>query len=141
MTLLVFVHTLIALWLAVYGLHAFILLFLYLRHRRETEPTPVVDWDDLPHVTVQVPVYNEMHVVERVIDHVAALDYPRDKLHIQIFGRLDRRDNLAISRTSGAAPRARRRHRGSATVRPQWIQSGGLELGHVQDAERVHRHL
>jgi cellulose synthase/poly-beta-1,6-N-acetylglucosamine synthase-like glycosyltransferase len=84
-TPLTLVQSLITVWLALYGLHSFTLLFLYLRHRRETVPNPAVDWDDLPHVTVQVPVYNEMHVVERVIDHVTALDYPRDKLHIQIL--------------------------------------------------------
>jgi hypothetical protein len=78
-------QTLISVWLALYGLHAFILLFLYLWHRRDVITTPQVDWDDLPHVAIQVPVYNELHVVERVIDHICALDYPQDKLHIQIL--------------------------------------------------------
>ena len=85
MTPFTLIQILITIWLALYGLNAFVLLFLYLRHRRETHPTPSIAWEDLPHVTVQVPVYNELHVVERVIDHVAALDYPRDKLHIQIL--------------------------------------------------------
>ncbi len=85
MTPLTLLQSLITVGLAFYGLHSFTLLYLYLRHRRETESIPVVDWDDLPHVTVQVPVYNEMYVVERVIDHVTALDYPRHKLHIQIL--------------------------------------------------------
>jgi cellulose synthase/poly-beta-1,6-N-acetylglucosamine synthase-like glycosyltransferase len=84
-TPLALLQTLISVWLALYGLHAFILLFLYLRHRREALPTPSVDWEALPHVTVQVPVYNELHVVERVIDHVSALKYPHDKLHIQVL--------------------------------------------------------
>ncbi len=100
MTLLVFVHTLIALWLAVYGLNSFVLAFLYLRHRRAA-PSPFPNpgggeffppqvgggWGGaaLPPVTVQVPVYNELHVVERMVDSVAALDYPRDRLQIQIL--------------------------------------------------------
>jgi cellulose synthase/poly-beta-1,6-N-acetylglucosamine synthase-like glycosyltransferase len=84
-TPLTILQSLITVSLTFYGLHSFTLLYLYLRHRRETESIPVVDWDDLPHVTVQVPVYNEMYVVERVIDHVTALDYPRHKLHIQIL--------------------------------------------------------
>jgi cellulose synthase/poly-beta-1,6-N-acetylglucosamine synthase-like glycosyltransferase len=92
--------------LALYGLHAFMLLFFYLRHRRENVPTPVVDWETLPHVTVQVPVYNELHVVERVIDHVSVLEYPADKLHIQILD--DSTDEtLQLSRTRAALYRER----------------------------------
>ncbi|MEA3342370.1 MAG: glycosyltransferase, partial [Chloroflexota bacterium] len=85
MTLLALMHALIALCLAVYGLNSFILTFLYLRHRRATVPLPPLDRSALPTVTVQVPVYNERHVVERVIDAVAALDYPRQRLQIQIL--------------------------------------------------------
>jgi len=84
-TLLAFIHTSIAFWLAIYGLNSFVLAFLYFRHRRAMAPTPAVDRSALPSVTVQVPTYNELHVVERVIDHVAALDYPRDRLQIQIL--------------------------------------------------------
>jgi cellulose synthase/poly-beta-1,6-N-acetylglucosamine synthase-like glycosyltransferase len=84
-TLLAFIHALIVLWLAVYGLNAFILAFLYLLHRRAVVHAPSIDRSALPPVTVQVPVYNELHVVERVIDRVAALDYPRDRLQIQIL--------------------------------------------------------
>jgi cellulose synthase/poly-beta-1,6-N-acetylglucosamine synthase-like glycosyltransferase len=86
MRILALVKTVIVTWLAIYGAQAIVLLLLFLRHRKEPPPTPPqVDWPDLPHVTVQVPVYNELHVVERVIDHVAALTYPREKLHIQIL--------------------------------------------------------
>lgn len=85
MTLLSLIYTSTALWLAAYGLNAFILAFLYLRHRRERPAAPPVDRDALPAVTVQVPVYNERHVIERVMDAVASLDYPRDRLEIQIL--------------------------------------------------------
>jgi cellulose synthase/poly-beta-1,6-N-acetylglucosamine synthase-like glycosyltransferase len=105
-TLLTLFQSLITIWLALYGMHACVLLLLYLRHRRETEPTPVVEWKNLPHVTVQVPVYNEMHVVERVIDHVAALDYPRHKLHIQILDD-STDDTLRLSRARAALYRQR----------------------------------
>lgn len=85
MTFLPFIHALTVLWLAVYGLNSFVLTFLYLRHRLVVVPTPPIDRSALPPVTVQVPLYNEFHVVERVIDAVAALDYPRDRLQIQIL--------------------------------------------------------
>lgn len=55
------------------------------KHSRDTEPIPVADRSQLPMVTVQLPVYNEMYVIGRLIDHVAAFDYPLDKLEIQIL--------------------------------------------------------
>jgi len=86
-TFLTILHPLLALWLAIYGLNSFVLAFLYLRHgqRRTSIPTPSVERSNLPPVTVQVPVYNEVHVIEQVIDSVAALDYPDGRLQIQIL--------------------------------------------------------
>lgn len=79
-------HTFLALWLTLYGLNSLVLAILYWLYRGKAEQPPsVVDRAMLPPVTVQVPVYNELHVVERVIDHVAALNYPRDRLQIQIL--------------------------------------------------------
>ena len=85
MNLLPLIRALAVLWLAIYGLNCFILAFLYLRHRRDDTRDPPFAPSSLPAVTVQVPVYNEVHVIERVIDAVAALDYPRDRLEIQIL--------------------------------------------------------
>ena len=85
MAFLAFIHGLIVLWLTIYGLNSFVLAFFYLRHRQTALPLPSIDRDDLPAVTVQVPVYNELHVVERAMDSVAALDYPRERLQIQVL--------------------------------------------------------
>ncbi len=84
MSILSLVHAILAFWLALYGLNTFILAFLYLHNRKRSAPTPAVDVT-LPMVIVQIPVYNERHVVERVIDAVVNLDYPRDRLKIQIL--------------------------------------------------------
>jgi cellulose synthase/poly-beta-1,6-N-acetylglucosamine synthase-like glycosyltransferase len=62
-----------------------VLLVIYWRTRRQTPQPPVLDDADLPSVTVQLPVYNEAHVVARLIDACARLDYPRGKLCIQIL--------------------------------------------------------
>jgi cellulose synthase/poly-beta-1,6-N-acetylglucosamine synthase-like glycosyltransferase len=62
-----------------------VLLVIYWRTRHQTPPPPVLDDDDLPSVTVQLPVYNEAHVVARLIDACARLDYPRDKVCIQVL--------------------------------------------------------
>ncbi len=99
-------HALIALCLAVYGLNSFILTFLYLRHRRATVLTPPSDYSSLPIVTVQAPVYNERHVIERVIDAVAALDYPRQRLQIQILDD-STDDTTRLARARAARHRAR----------------------------------
>jgi cellulose synthase/poly-beta-1,6-N-acetylglucosamine synthase-like glycosyltransferase len=100
-TFLTFIHALIVLWLAIYGLNSFVLAFLYLRHRQEVVSALSADWSTLPKVTVQVPVYNELHVVERVIDSVAAFDYPRDRLQIQVLDdSTDETTRLACARAA-----------------------------------------
>jgi cellulose synthase/poly-beta-1,6-N-acetylglucosamine synthase-like glycosyltransferase len=83
---LTLIHALVIIWLAVYGFNSLILVFLYLAHRRDSTPAlQPVDSAILPTVTVQIPVYNELHVVERAIDHAAALDYDPGRLQIQIL--------------------------------------------------------
>ncbi len=72
--------------LALYGVHRSALLFLYLRHRHErTTPRSRFDEEDLPVVTIQLPMFNEMFVAERLIDAAASVDYPRDRLEIQVL--------------------------------------------------------
>ncbi len=87
--ILAVVYAVITLWLAAYGLHSGVLLVLYWWHRKRagvpaTQPPPPPRVA-LPTVTVQLPLYNERHVVRRLIDAVASLDYPRDRLEIQVL--------------------------------------------------------
>jgi cellulose synthase/poly-beta-1,6-N-acetylglucosamine synthase-like glycosyltransferase len=70
--------------LAVYGAHRVLMVFLYYRHRRDA-PQPAGRLATLPRVTVQLPIYNEVYVVERLVESVAAIDYPRERLEIQIL--------------------------------------------------------
>lgn len=72
---------LLALFVGSFG----VLLALYLRTRHREAPVPAMSDDDLPAVTVQLPIYNEAHVVARLIAACARLDYPLDRLHIQII--------------------------------------------------------
>ena len=72
--------------LALYGVHRSTLLVLYQRHRHQrTRPKREYDEVELPTITVQLPTYNERYVVERLIDAAAALDYPADRLEIQVL--------------------------------------------------------
>ncbi len=67
-----------------YGIHRYCVLYLYFRHSRN-RPEPARRFADLPVVTVQLPVFNEVHVIQRLLDKVSALDYPKDRLQIQIL--------------------------------------------------------
>jgi cellulose synthase/poly-beta-1,6-N-acetylglucosamine synthase-like glycosyltransferase len=72
--------------LAVYGLHRSLLLWLFYRNRHKVpEPARHYAEDQLPLVTVQCPLYNEMYVAERLLEAVSRLDYPRHKLEIQVL--------------------------------------------------------
>jgi cellulose synthase/poly-beta-1,6-N-acetylglucosamine synthase-like glycosyltransferase len=70
--------------LAVYGFHRGQLLFLYWKHRHQA-PRPLSKFKELPVVTVQLPMFNEMYVAERLLESVAGIDYPKDKLEIQVL--------------------------------------------------------
>ena len=69
-----------------YGCHRLLMVFLYLKHRKHV-PQPKRKWgeDELPVVTVQLPMFNEKFVVEGLLKKVTAIDWPKDKLEIQIL--------------------------------------------------------
>ena len=77
-------YGLVLLVLSVYGSHRYFMAYLYYRHKYNV-PVPKRRWEQLPRVTVQLPVFNEMYVVERLIASVCELDYPRDLLEIQVL--------------------------------------------------------
>ena len=69
--------------LAIYGLNNAVTVILYWRKKDQiTQPAPMAEW---PSVTVQLPTFNERYTVERLLNAVAALDYPREKLQIQVL--------------------------------------------------------
>ncbi len=72
-----------ALLLAIYAFGAIVLLTTYLRHR--TQVPHAQPLTSFPAAAVQLPIYNEAYVIERLIQSVADLDYPLDRLHIQVL--------------------------------------------------------
>jgi len=70
--------------LAIYGWHRYYLVYLYMRNR-DKEALPGPPLDPLPVVTIQLPLYNEMYVAERLLDAVAGIRYPRDRFQIQVL--------------------------------------------------------
>jgi cellulose synthase/poly-beta-1,6-N-acetylglucosamine synthase-like glycosyltransferase len=70
--------------LAVYGWHRYYLVYVYMRHK-DRQPIPRGVLDALPTVTIQLPIYNEIYVADRLIDAVCQIDYPRELLEIQVL--------------------------------------------------------
>jgi cellulose synthase/poly-beta-1,6-N-acetylglucosamine synthase-like glycosyltransferase len=70
--------------LGIYGWHRYYLVFQYMKHK-DKKPGPPPPVDQWPVVTVQLPIYNEMYVVDRLIEAVCEIDYPKDKLEIQVL--------------------------------------------------------
>ena len=83
-TILLAIYTLSLGLLMVVSLHRHMMVRLYFKYR-DRVPKLKAKFQTLPRVTVQLPVYNEMYVVERLIRAVAALDYPKDRLEIQVL--------------------------------------------------------
>ena len=77
-------YVVVLLVLSVYGSHRYYMAYLYYRHKFRL-PTPKRRFEALPRVTVQLPIFNEMYVVNRLIRAVCSLDYPHHLLEIQIL--------------------------------------------------------
>src|SRR4051812_12392791 len=71
---------------ALYGFHRYVLLYLYRKYKHNTY-TPQAEFlaDRLPRITIQLPMYNEDVVAQRVINATCQIDYPLDKLEIQVL--------------------------------------------------------
>src|SRR4249919_972546 len=87
--------------LAVYGWHRYYLVYLYMKNK-DRIPVPNGTLASLPAVTIQLPIYNEMYVADRLIDAVCLLDYPRELLEIQVL-------DDSTDETCGVAEQAVRR--------------------------------
>jgi len=70
--------------LSAYGIHRYFIIYLYLKNRKRP-PVPSRYFENLPQVTVQLPIFNEVYVAERLLLSVSELDYPQDLLQIQVL--------------------------------------------------------
>ncbi len=71
--------------LAFYGLHRYQLVWLYYRHKKNATHEAPQQFSELPFITIQLPIYNEQFVIDRLIDACCRLDDPRDRLEIQVL--------------------------------------------------------
>ncbi len=118
--------------LALYGVHRAMILAEYLRTRRDN-PRPEGSLKELPTVLVQIPIFNERAVLPRILAAVAKLDYPRDKLRVQVLddstddtvsmAREASTSSTSTARTATVSRRARSLTASSGTTRTSWRSS------------------
>ncbi|NKB90130.1 MAG: glycosyltransferase [Acidobacteria bacterium] len=119
--------------LAVFGLHRLYLVLLLVLRRRCTK-TVVVSPTEWPTVTVQLPIFNELYVVEQLIDAVGALDYPADRLEIQVLD-----DSTDRTAAAAATAVARLRARGIDAVHMHRKRRDGFKAGALRRGLRSAR--
>jgi cellulose synthase/poly-beta-1,6-N-acetylglucosamine synthase-like glycosyltransferase len=71
--------------LSFYGIHRYTMCYRYFKYKKNYDPNPPRHFDELPRVTVQLPIFNEQFVIDRLIEAVCAMEYPREKLEIQVL--------------------------------------------------------
>ncbi|MEE4001252.1 cellulose synthase family protein [Tenacibaculum sp. FZY0031] len=97
------------------------LLINYLKAQKKKESSPILDLTDLnhvPYVTIQLPVYNELYVMERLLNNIAQLKYPHEKLEIQV---LDDSTDESVESTA---------------TQIEELQKTGLDIQHIRRENR-----
>ena len=120
-TLVIVLYTISLLLIFMYSLAQLNLLFNYLSSKKVKDDSPKFDLsnpDEIPYITIQLPVYNEMYVMERLLDNIAKIDYPKDKLEIQV---LDDSTDETVETT---------------LKHVQKLQATGLDIKHITRADR-----
>jgi cellulose synthase/poly-beta-1,6-N-acetylglucosamine synthase-like glycosyltransferase len=84
-TLLLLPYFIVMIVLAAYGIHRYTMCYQYFRYRKNYNPNPPRHFEELPPVTIQLPIFNEQFVIDRLIEAVCAMEYPADRLEIQVL--------------------------------------------------------
>lgn len=85
---IIVIYTIAIVLIFMYALAQLNLLYNYLSSKKKREKCAIFDFsnpNEIPYVTIQLPVYNEMYVMERLLDNIALIEYPKDKLEIQVL--------------------------------------------------------
>jgi cellulose synthase/poly-beta-1,6-N-acetylglucosamine synthase-like glycosyltransferase len=86
--LIIAIYSIALLLIFMYALAQLNLLFNYLSAKKHHKNAPTFDFsidEEIPYVTIQLPVYNELYVMDRLLENIAEIDYPREKLEIQVL--------------------------------------------------------
>ncbi|MDC0097716.1 glycosyltransferase family 2 protein [Flavobacteriaceae bacterium] len=120
-TIIMVVYTGSLLLILMYALAQLNLLINYLSAKKKTVHCPVFDFEnpeEIPVVTIQLPVYNEMYVMRRLLDNIAKIEYPREKLEIQV---LDDSTDESLKTTA---------------FKIKELQATGLDIKHITRSNR-----
>jgi cellulose synthase/poly-beta-1,6-N-acetylglucosamine synthase-like glycosyltransferase len=125
-------YRLIVLGLALYGIHNLVTTVLFIRTKSKSDQLqPIPSVKEWPRVTIQLPIFNEKYTLERLLQSVAQLDYPADRLQIQVLD--DSTDD-----TAQLASRLVEKHR-AAGVNIEWIHRNsrkGFKAGALYEGLR-----
>ncbi len=109
--------------LSAYGVHRYFIIYLYLKNRKRA-PVPARYFERLPKVTMQLPIFNEVYVAERLLRSVSELDYPRELLQIQVLD-----DSTDETREITASCAEKLRERGFNVQRIHRVDRTGFKAG------------
>jgi cellulose synthase/poly-beta-1,6-N-acetylglucosamine synthase-like glycosyltransferase len=84
-TALLVPYFIVLILLASYGAHRYVLVYLYYKNKKNRTTEPSAHFPEVPRLTIQLPIFNEQFVVERLLDAICRLDYPLEKLDIQVL--------------------------------------------------------
>ncbi len=123
-------YVLVLTGLSAYGIHRYSIIYLFLKHIRRS-PAPVPRFAELPAVTVQLPIYNELYVVKRLLEAASRIDYPREKLQIQVLD-----DSTDETRSIVEAETRRLREKGIDVVHIHRAERSGFKAGALENGLR-----
>ena len=118
---IIILYTFALLLVFVYSLAQLSLLINYIRSKKEPDSSVKFDFsnaEEIPYVTIQLPIYNEMYVVERLLENIAEVEYPADKLEIQVLDD----STEPVEKTA---------------LQIQKLQQSGLDIKHICRKNRV----
>ncbi len=82
-------YFIVLVYLASYGVHRYVLVYLYYKNRKNAshwdQPPARFAEHELPSIAVQLPIFNEQYVIDRLVEAVCKMDYPKDRLDIQVL--------------------------------------------------------
>ncbi len=120
--IILFIYSLAILLIFFYSLAQLNLLHNYLKSKKSIKKSDLLNFSDLkqiPFVTIQLPVFNEKYVIERLIDNIVLMDYPSDKLEIQVLD--DSTDDSVLL---------------TASIINKYV-AHGIDIKHIQRENRV----
>ena len=122
-SIIIIIYSVALIFIFIYALAQLNLLFNYLsaQKKNEDEDQPqfnLTNPDEVPFVTIQLPVYNELYVMERLLDNIAKIDYPKDKLEIQV---LDDSTDESLETTA---------------IQIEKLKQTGLDIQHIKRVKR-----